>query len=329
MLQNKFMKKYTFLFLVLLMGASNAFAQKVAPPVITEKADTAKPASKKPTLADKVKGQLKNAGLFTLYQDTATGSVQLYIKKEQLGKEFIYESFSISGPTSLFLNQSMHRSNLVFKIKKAFDKIEFAIVNTGLYYDKNNPVSKTAEVDKPEAIFFSDKYIVEDSLGYLVSADGLFISEKLDPVKPNMPPGPGSAGIFNLGNLNQSKSKYAQLRSFSDNTDVVVDLSYDNPTVTADGGPDIADPRYVRVRMQHSFIAMPENHFVPRKDDPRVGYFMTERNDLTSISPTPYKDMIHHWDLQKKDPAAAISEPVAPLVYWIENTTPLEYRKIR
>ena len=322
------MKKYTFLFLVLLMGASNAFAQKVAPPVITEKADTAKSASKKPTLADKVKGQLKNAGLFTLYQDTATGSVQLYIKKDQLGKEFIYESFSISGPTSLFLNQSMHRSNLVFKIKKAFDKIEFAIVNTGLYYDKNNPVSKTAEVDKPEAIFFSDKYIVEDSLGYLVSGDGLFISEKLDPVKPNMPPGPGSAGIFNLGSLNLTKSKYAQLRSFSDNTDVVVDLSYDNPSVTADGGPDIADPRYVRVRMQHSFIAMPENHFVPRKDDPRVGYFMTERNDLTSISPTPYKDMIHHWDLQKKDPAAAMSEPVAPLVYWIENTTPLEFRKI-
>jgi len=322
------MKKYTFLFLVLLMGASNAFGQKVAPPASSEKSDTAKPASKKPTLADKVKGQLKNTGLFTLYQDSATGSVQLYIKKDQLGKEFIYESFSISGPTSLFLNQSMHRSNLVFKIKKAFDKIEFAIVNTGLYYDKNNPVSKTAEIDKPEAIFFSDKYIVEDSLGYLVSGDGLFISEKLDPVKPNMPPGPGSAGIFNLGNLNQSKSKYAQLRSFSDNTDVVVDLSYDNPSVTADGGPDIADPRYVRVRMQHSFIAMPENNFVPRKDDPRVGYFMTERNDLTSISPTPYKDMIHHWDLQKKEPAAAMSEPVAPLVYWIENTTPLEFRQI-
>ena len=310
------------------MGAVNAFAQPMSTPKIAEKSDSAKTTSKKPTLADKVKGQLKNIGLFTLYQDTATGSVQLYIKKDQLGKEFIYESFSISGPTTLRLNQSMHRANLVFKIKKAFDKIEFSIVNTGLYYDKNNPVSKAAEVDKPEAIFFSDKYIIEDSLGYLVNGDGLFLSEKLDPVKPNMPPGPGSASIFNLGSLNQSKSKYAQLRSFSDNTDVVVDLSYDNPTVTANGGPDIADPRYVRVRMQHSFIAMPDNQFVPRKDDPRVGYFMTERDDLTSISPTPYKDMIHHWDLQKKDPTAALSEPVKPLVYWIENTTPLEYRQI-
>ena len=322
------MKKYLMVMLVMLISVFNSFAQQVSAPKIAEKADTSKAVSKKPTLTDKVKGQSKNVGLFTLYQDTANGNVQIYIRKDQLGKEFIYESFSISGPTTLFLNQSMHRSNLVFKIKKAYDKIEFAIVNTGLYYDKNNPVSKTAEVDKPEAIFFSDKYIIEDSLGYLVSGDGLFISEKLDPVKPNFPPGPGTANIFNLGNLNLSKSKYAQLRSFSDNTDVVVDLSYDNPNTTNNGGPDVADPRYVRVRMQHSFIAMPENKFVPRKDDPRVGYFMTERNDLTSISPTPYKDMIHHWDLQKKDPAAAISEPVAPLVYWIENTTPHEFRQI-
>ena len=302
-------------------------AQKFTPPVIVEKSDTAKAAPKKPSLADKTKGQTKNAGLFTLFQDTTTGSVQMYIRKDQIGKEFIYQSFSISGPTTLFLNQSMHRSNLVFKIKKAYDKLEFSIVNTGLYYDKNNPISKTADVDKPEAVFFSDKYVVEDSLGYLVSADGLFLSEKLDAVKPNMPPGPMSSMIFNLGMLNTSKSKYAQLRSFADNTDVVVDLSYDNPNILASGGADIADPRYVRVRMQHSFIAMPNNNFVPRKDDPRIGYFTQEVNDQTSISPVPYKDMINRWHLVKKDPTAAISDPVEPLVYWIENTTPLEYRQ--
>ena len=290
--------------------------------------DTSKTTTpKKQTVADKTKGNKKNEGLFTLYQDTATGSVQMYIRKDQLEKEFIYESFSISGPTSLFLNQSMHRTNLVFKIKKAFDKLEFSIVNTGLYYDKNNAVSKTADVDKPEAVFFADKYVLEDSLGYLVSGDGLFLSEKLDPVKPIMTPSPFSSMIFNLGGLNPAKSKYAQLRSFPDNTDVVVDLSYDNPQTLADGGPDVVDPRYVRVRMQHSFIAMPNNGFVPRRDDPRVGFFMQERNDQTSISPTPYKDMINRWSLKKKDPNADMSEPVEPLVYWIENTTPLEFRQ--
>lgn len=291
--------------------------------------DTSKPAApKKQTVADKTKGQKKNEGLFTLYQDTATGSVQMYIRKDQLEKEFIYQSFSISGPTSLFLNQSMHRATAVFKIKRAFDKLEFSIVNTNQYYDKNNPVSKTADVDKPEAVFFSDKFSIEDSLGYLVSGDALFLSEKLDPVKPIFAPSPFTMMLFNLGMLNPTKSKYAQLRSFADNTDVVVDLSYDNPTTLANGGPDVADPRYVRVRMQHSFISMPKNDFTPRRDDPRVGFFMQERNDQTSISPVPYKDMINRWDLRKKDPSAAISEPVEPLVYWIENTTPHEYRQI-
>lgn len=299
----------------------------VKSPSDTSKSATSAPA-KKQSVADKTKGNKKDAGLFTLYQDTATGSVQMYIRKDQLDKEFIYQSFSINGPTTLFLNQSMHRETAVFKIRKAFDKLEFSIVNTGLYYDKNNAVSKAAEVDKPEAVFFSDKFSVDDSSGYLVNADALFLSEKLDPVKPIFPPGPFTAQIFNLGGLNPTKSKYFQLRSFPDNTDVVVDLSYDNPVAIADGGPDVVDPRYVRVRMQHSFIAMPNNNYKSRRDDPRVGFFMEQRNDQTSISPVPYKDMIHRWNLTKKDPNAAMSEPVEPLVYWIENTTPVEYRQI-
>lgn len=285
-------------------------------------------AAKKPTVAEKTKGSRKIDGLFTLYQDTTSGSIQLYIRKSQLGKEFIYQSFSINGPTSLFLNQSMHRATSVFKITRAFDKIEFAEVNTGFFYDQNNPVSKTAEVDKPEAIFYNDKFSVEDADGYLVNADGMFLSEKLDPVKPILAPSPLTAFIFNLGGLNPAKSKYSDIRSFPNNTDVVVDLAYDNPSTLASGGPDITDVRYVRVRMQHSFIEMPNNDFRSRRDDPRVGYFMQQRNNQTSISPTPYKDMINRWNLKKKDPAAALSEPEEPIVFWIENTTPHEYRSV-
>ncbi len=95
-----------------------------------------------------------------MYQDTATGSVQLYVRKDQLGKEFIYQSFSLAGPTSLGLNQSMHRANFVFKIQKAFDKIEFASQNTNFYYDANNAVTKSANVDHLDAIFLNEKVVV-------------------------------------------------------------------------------------------------------------------------------------------------------------------------
>ncbi|MCU7551667.1 zinc-dependent metalloprotease [Chitinophagaceae bacterium LB-8] len=284
---------------------------------------------KKPVLSitDKVKSSKKSDGLFTIYQDTATGTVQLYIKKDQLGKEYIYQSFSINGPTSLYLNQSMHRSNFVFKVQKAFDKLEFSRVNTSFYYDPQNPVSKSKDVDKPDAIFLVEKVSAEDSTGYLINADNLFISEKLDPIKPVTPPSFFSVASFNLGSLNPSKSKYHAIKSFPQNTDVVVDLAYDNPGAYVSGGSDITDPRYVRVTIQHSFIEMPKNDFKPRRDDPRIGYFSQQVTDQTSISPVPYKDIINRWNLKKKDPNAAISEPVEPIVFWIENTTPVEYRQ--
>ncbi|MEI6949959.1 zinc-dependent metalloprotease [Paraflavisolibacter sp. H34] len=323
------MKKAILSFAVLCLTASGYAQSKAksvpaAPPAPA--ADTAKP--KKPAgISDKVKASKKTDGLFTVYQDSVNGSLQLYVKKDQLQKEYIYQSFSISGPTSLYLNQSMHRSNFIFKVQKAFDKLEFSRVNTSFYYDPESPVSKTKDVDKPEAVITAEKIIAEDSTGYLVSADGLFLSEKLDPVKPQTSPGLFSSLSFSLGGLNPSKSKVNAIRSFPDNTDIVVDLAYDNPNAWVTGGPDITDARYVRVRLQHSLIELPQNDFRPRRDDPRVGYFNQQVTDLTSISAVPYRDIINRWHLEKKDPAAALSEPKEPIVFWIENTTPLAFRQ--
>jgi hypothetical protein len=291
-------------------------------------ADTTKPAGpKKPTVAEKTKGTKKHEGLFTFYQDTTTGSLQMYVRKDQLGKEFIYQSFSLNGPVALFLNQSMHRNTAVMKITKVFDRIEISEVNTNFYYDPKNAVSKSANVDKPEAVLYMDKFSVEDADGYLINVDQLFLSDKMDPVKPLAIPSPTAAFQFNLGGLSPSKSKYANIRSYPNNSDVVVDLNYDNPAPFNGGGTDITDARYIRVRMQHSFIEMPkDNGFKPRQDDPRIGYFGQQVNDQTTIKAVNYKDMISRWNLVKKDPSAALSEPVEPIVWWIENTTPVEYR---
>src|SRR5207253_6312360 len=103
------------------------------------------------SIGDKIKGSHKVDGLFTLYQDTATGSLQMYVKKDQLDKEFLYQSFSLNGPVSLFLNQSMYRANFLFRIAKTFDKLEFTRVNTLYYYDPASPMSRTKNTDKPDA----------------------------------------------------------------------------------------------------------------------------------------------------------------------------------
>ncbi|HZI02075.1 MAG TPA: DUF5117 domain-containing protein, partial [Flavisolibacter sp.] len=297
------------------------------PTTFTFVSDSAKP--KKPVwpLAERTKTSRKSEGLFTFYQDTVTGNVQLYIRKDQLGKEFIYQSFSLNGPTSLYLNQSMHRANFIFKVQKSFDKLEFSRVNTSFYYDPSNAISRSKDVDKPEAVMIVEKIGGEDTAGYLINADGLFLAERLDPVKPVSPPSFFSIPTFNLGGLNPMKSKYDAVRSYPNNSDIIVDLAYDNANAFVTGGADITDARYVRVRMQHSFVAMPDNDFKPRRDDPRIGFFGHEVTDQTSMSATPYRDVIQRWNLRKKDPSAALSEPLEPIVYWIENTTPVEYRE--
>ncbi|RYY97557.1 MAG: DUF5117 domain-containing protein [Chitinophagaceae bacterium] len=289
--------------------------------------DTSKPKKPASPLADKTKGSRRSDGLFTIYQDTATGGLQLYIRKDQLAREYIYQSSALSGPTALLLNQSIYRSNFIFRVTRAFDRLEFSRVNTAFWYDPESPMSRTRDIDKPEAVITSERILGEDSSGYLVSADGIFLSERFDPVKPPVTPGFFSMPTFALGNLNPFKSKYVAVKTFPANTDVLVDLAYDNPNAVVSGGSDITDPRYVRVRLQHSFIELPQNSFRPRRDDPRVGYFLHAVNDQTSISATPWRDVIHRWHLVKKDPAAPISEPETPITFWIENTTPLEYRE--
>ena len=221
------------------------------------KPDTAKkapPTPPKPTVAEKVKSSKKMDGLFTVYQDTANGSVQMYVKKNQLGKEYIYQSFSMGGPTSLFLHQNMIRTTWIFKIRKTFDKLEFSQVNTNFWYDPQNAISKSANVDVTEAVFYSAKIDGEDSTGFIVAGDGLFLSEKLDPIKPLVAPGPAAAFVFNLGGLNVAKSGYKSVRSYPNNTDVIVELAYDNPAPFNQGGKDITDARYNRIRFQHSFL---------------------------------------------------------------------------
>ena len=73
---------------------------------------------------------------------------------------------------------------------------------------------------------------------------------------------------------------------------------------------------------------MPDDNYSPRFDDTRVGYFTTQTNNMTSLDQVNYRDFINRWRLEKKYPGKSLSEPVKPIVYWIENTTPVEFRQI-
>ena len=64
-----------------------------------------------------------------------------------------------------------------------------------------------------------------------------------------------------------------------------------------------------------------------RRADPRVGYFESGRFDFSNdLQRTPRQRFVNRWRLEKKDPDAALSEPVKPIVFWIDRTVPVKYR---
>jgi Met-zincin/Domain of unknown function (DUF5117)/Domain of unknown function (DUF5118) len=78
--------------------------------------------------------------------------------------------------------------------------------------------------------------------------------------------------------------------------------------------------------LHHSMVRLPEHPMMPRLFDERVGYFTTRTEDFTSDD-TRARDTryIARWRLEKKDPNAAVSEPVKPIVYYIDAATPKKW----
>ncbi|MBN8703105.1 MAG: zinc-dependent metalloprotease [Bacteroidetes bacterium] len=295
---------------------------KDAKAVVTSTASTSSTATK--TIAETIKKCRKIEGLFTLYQDSAAGNTFLLVKKNQLDKEYIFFSHTTDGVLAAGHFRGAFSESKIFKPKKYFNKIEFEIQNTNYYFDPKNPISKAANANISNATLAAQTIVAEDKEKgeYLIKSDDLFLSEAFRQVKYTAP-----TGFFSLGSLSKEKSKYVSIKSYPANTDIVVEYVYDNSSPTVRGGLDIADDRYVSIKVQHSLIEVPSSNFKPRLDDPRIGYFTERVNDMTTRNATNYRDVISRWHLEKKDKDALISEPVEPIVWWIENTTPIEYRE--
>lgn len=288
-------------------------------------------AAKKPkdkSIEDLVKQSKKIEGLFTVYQDTVNGSLQMVISEDQLEKEFIHFNQVADGVLDAGRFRGAYGDSKVFKIKKYFDKIEFVTQNTSFYFDPSNAISKSQHANMSEGNMASEKIISHDKEKglYLISANDLFLKETLSQIKPPRFPGE-SPMAFTLGNLDKDKTKVNAIRNYPENTDVAVEYVYSSPSVLNGGSSAVTDGRNVSIKVYHSLIAMPDNDYEVRFDDPRVGYFTTQVDDQTATSSTPYRDLVHRWNLVKKDPNAALSEPVTPITWWMENTTPVEWRE--
>ena len=262
-------------------------------------------------------------GLFTLYSDTTNGKGWLAIPDSMLERQFIYFSHIEDGVAESGYTRGSYRNSKVISFHKHFNRIEIHAENTNYYFDPESPLSKAneANINTPIIASLSIEGIDSSQTVFAVSSAELFLKEALEMVKrPSRKPGESV-----LGKLSREKSKIYGINNYPENTEVTVDYVYDNPAPKI-GGAAIEDARAITIRYQHSILNLPEEGFTPRPDDARIGYFATQTEHMTSASSTPWKDVIHRWRLEKQNPEAAMSPPVKPIVWWIENTTPYEFR---
>ncbi|MEM1192412.1 MAG: zinc-dependent metalloprotease [Pseudomonadota bacterium] len=268
-------------------------------------------------------------GFFTLYRDPETGDLLMELTDAQLGQEFIAFSYVENGVLDAGFFKGAYGDQQILEPRRYFDKIEFVEKSTAFYFDPAKPISRASDANVSPAIVASldIKAKTEDDTGtrYLVDASDLLLTEAIQQLKPSPNPDrPPNA--FSPGDIAGSKTKYHEIRNYPQNTDIIVDYVFENKYPSNRGGDAVTDARSLTVQMQHSFIQMPDDGFEPRVDDYRIGYFFDKVTDLTSDEAANYRDLINRWRLVKKDPAAALSEPVTPITWWIENTTPTEYR---
>ena len=313
--------KKNFLQITLFLISVTFFAQ--------EKNEEKKDDNKSKSISELTKSCKKIDGLFTIYQDTINGKIKMAISESQLEEEFIHFSQIADGVTDAGRFRGAYNSETIFYIKKYFDKIEFIAPNTNFYFDPESPLSKSKDANISDATFYSTKILAHDKNEkiFLIDANKIFLSEVLTRVKYPKRPG-SSSSSFSLGSFDKEKSKINEIKNYPENTNLKTEYVYNNPNYLNGGSDAVTDARNISIKVFHSLIKMPDDNYEIRYEDPKVGYFTTQTRDMTSTGTTDYRDMIHKWRLIKKNPEAEMSEPVEPITWWIENSTPHEWRDV-
>ena len=265
----------------------------------------------------KIKDFDKVNGLFTFYIKKDENIVLMEIKPDQLEKIYLASFTRQSGDAYYFDGSSMMGEYPVM-FKKIGKKIQAIEVNVKFRADQNLAINKAVENHISNSIIANAKILSdphEETGAYLVDASNFFIRDigNLSRIR---------SGGFKF---DKSNSYYNYIKSFPNNSEIDVSIHY----LSSKGKYKftLADSKSMIHKYHISISKIPESNYSPRLADDRVGHFLTMYQDYSdTYSESPYVRYINRWNLQKKHPELNISEPIKPIVFWIENTVPHEFR---
>ncbi|HRA41686.1 MAG TPA: zinc-dependent metalloprotease [Pyrinomonadaceae bacterium] len=273
------------------------------------------------TISSVIEKLQKIDGFMPLYIDADAGKI--YIEISRFNKEFLY---LVSLPTGvgsnpLGLDRGQLGTTKVVTFERAGNKVLLVQPNYEFRALGGDPAQrKSVEESFAKSVIWGfrveasegDKILV-DATSFLIR-DAHGVGERINQSRQ--------------GNYNFDESRSAlylpNTKGFPKNTEVEATI-----TLTAGGdtsnlvGQVTPTAKHVTVRERHSFVELPDEKYRPRKFDPRTGGISISFYDYgTDINEDLEKRWIQRHRLEKKDPNAAVSDPVKPIIYYVDNGAP-------
>ncbi|TPV32424.1 zinc-dependent metalloprotease [Paucihalobacter ruber] len=257
-------------------------------------------------------------GYFKFYYEEATDKIYLEVKN--LDQDFLYVNSLATGIGSndIGLDRGQLGNTRVVKFQKAGNKL--LLVQPNLDYranTKNQLERKSIEQAFAKSVLFGFKILEEKEQTYLIDLtpflmlDAHGVSSRLK--------GEGSYKI------DESKSALSleRTKAFPKNVEFEALLTFKGEATGRNIKSVTPTPELVSVIQHHSFIELPDDKYQPREFDVRSGSFSISYMDYATPVQEPIKKrLITRHRLEKKNPVAAISEAVEPIIYYLDPGTP-------
>jgi Met-zincin/Domain of unknown function (DUF5117) len=284
-------------------------------------------------LAARTAGLEKHDGFFPYYWDEKKGDILFELSPAALKGEFLYFTGLGSGVGTIeaFADRSSFGSGSVCRFRRVGMRVLVIEENSSFLAPNGTPeLQHSVEYSFPTSVLASLPVEAERDGTVLVNADSLLLRDAFDLLSQLRRPSRAIGGVVVRG----QSSKAADWRMDKDRS--VIDLEHTGSfplnteveallTFATDSESDLnqPDPHTLGVREHHSFVGLPAPGYEPREQDLRVGFITTSFQDFSQPYDQPLtRYLVQRWRLQKKDPSAALSEPVKPIVFFLDRAIP-------
>lgn len=203
----------------------------------------------------------------------------------------------------------------VWQFRKVDNAIQVVRRNVRFFAAKGSPEAKAVDLAYTDSVLFSVPIKGRGpGGGHLIDLAPIFLTD-LPRISADLPG-------FSFA---RDRSTWGRVKNFADNVELEVAATYGSSGATTID--TVPDSRGVTLAIRYSISLLPDNAYVPRLADDRVGYFVTALKDFSQqVDEDRFVRFINRWHLEKADPTADLSPPKKPIVFWIENTVPFRYR---